>query len=203
MVDRNTRRTTLVLAAATIVSLVAVGCGGGPTFTPEQASVLILVQFPESDLEIRTVSIDEEGRGVASARFNAEPWVFYFQPLEDDWVLDAVETSGSFYYLKDLEQISVTIALMAEAASALERYRAANGAYPEGGNAEALAALVPDYTDLEGPVTDAWDGPFSYESDGNSYTIISNGPDKIAATRDDIILHDGNFVGADGGDSQG
>ena len=203
MVDRNMRRTALVFAAATMASLVAIGCGGGQAFTPEQASVLILAQFPESDLEIRTVSIDEEGRGVASARFNAESWVFYFQPLEDDWVLDAVETSGSLYYLKDLEQISVTIALMAEAASALERYRAANGGYPEGENAEALATLVPDYTDLEGPVTDAWDGSFSYESDGDSYTIISNGPDKTAATPDDIILHDGNFVSAYAGDSQG
>lgn len=205
MVDRNTRRTTLVLVAATmtIVSLVATGCGGGPTFTPEQASGLILAQFPDSDLEIRTVSIDDEGRGVAFTRFNAEPWTFYFQPVEDNWVLDAVETSGSLYYLKDLEQISVTIALMAEAASALERYKAANGGYPEGENAEALLALVPDFTDVEGPVTDAWDAPFSYDSNGDSYTIISNGADKTAGTRDDIILHDGNFVGADAGDSQG
>ncbi len=203
MVDRKMRRTTLVFAVATMVSLVAIGCGGGPAFTPEQASVLILAQFPDSDLEIRTVSIDEEGRGVAFARFNDEMWAFYFLPLEDNWALDAVETGGSFYYLKDLEQISATMEMMIEAANALERYRAVNGGYPEGGNAEALSALVPDFIDVEGPITDAWDGPFSYESDGDSYTIISNGPDKTAATRDDIILHDGNFVGADAGDSQG
>ncbi len=203
MIDQKMRRTTLVLTAATVVSLAAVGCGGGPTFTPEQASTVILEQFPDSDLEIRTVSIDEEGRGVAFARFNDEVWTFYFQPLEDNWALDAVETGGSFYYLKDLEQISVTMALMAEAATALGRYKAANGAYPEGENADALSALVPDFTDAEGPLTDAWDGAFSYESDGDDYTMISNGADKIAGTRDDIILNDGEFVGVESGGGQG
>ncbi len=201
MIDRNTRRATFVLVAATVASLAAVGCGGGPAFTTEQASALILAQFPDSELEIRTVSIDEEGRGVAFTRFNEDLWTFYFQVLEDNWALDAVETGGSFYYLKDLEQIAVTMGLMGEAAYALERYKAVNGGYPEGGNAEALSALVPDYTDVEGPVTDAWDGPLSYESDGDDYTLISNGADKTAGTRDDIILHDGNFVGP--GDGQG
>ena len=76
MIDRNMQRCTLVLAAATVVSLAVVGCGGGPTFTPEKASTLILAQFPDSELEIRTVSIDEEGRGVAFARFNDEVWTF-------------------------------------------------------------------------------------------------------------------------------
>lgn len=199
MIDRNMQRVTRLLAVATVVSLVAVGCGGGPTFTLEQASVLILAQFPDSDLQIRTVTIDEEGRGVAFARFNDEMWAFYFLPLEDNWALDAVETGGSFYYLEDLEQISATMEMMIEAANALERYRAVNGGYPEGGNAEALSALVPDFTDVEGPITDAWDEPFSYDSDGVDYTIISNGADKTAGTRDDIILHDGDFVGPDGG----
>lgn len=203
MIDRNMRRTTLVLAAAAVVSLAAVGCGGGPTFTAEQASALILAQFPDSDLQIRTVSIDEEGRGVAFSRFNDEVWTFYFQPLEDNWVLDAVETGGSFYYLKDLEQISVTISLMAEAASALERYKAANGAYPEGESADALSALVPDFTDAEALFTDAWDGALSYESDGDDYTMISNGADKTAGTRDDVILHDGEFVGSESSGGQG
>ena len=203
MIDRNLRRTTLVLAAATVVSLAAVGCGSGLTFTPEQASALILAQFPDSDLQIRTVSIDEEGRGVVFARFNDEAWTFYFLPLEDDWALDAVETGGSFYYLKDLEQISVTMGMMAESANALERYKAANGAYPEGGSADALSALVPDFTDAEGPFTDAWDGALSYESDGDDYTMISNGADKTAGTRDDIILHDGEFVGPESSGGQG
>ncbi len=203
MTDRNMQRTTLVLAAATVVSFAAVGCGGGPTFTPEQVSALILAQFPDSDLQVRTVSIDEEGRGVAFARFNDEPWTFYFQPLDDNWALDAVETGGSFYYLKDLEQISTTIELMADAASALGRYKAANGAYPEGEGAGALSALVPDFTDAEASFTDAWDGALSYESDGDDYTMISNGADKTAGTRDDIILHDGEFVGSDSSGGQG
>ena len=203
MIDPNMRRATLVLVVVAAVSLAAVGCGGGPTFTPEQAQALILAQFPESDAQMRNVSVDEDGRGVAFARFNDENWTFYFQAADEGWVLDAVETGGSFYYLKDLEQISGTMALMAEVANALERYKAANGAYPQGDNADVLSELVPDFTDAELPFIDAWQAPFTYESDGEDYTMISSGADQEGGNRDDIRLHDGEFVGTETSGGQG
>jgi len=186
----------------TVASFGVTACGSDPTFTPEQASEIILAQFPDSDLQIRNVRIDEEDRGVAFARFNDENWIFYFQPAEESWLLDAVETDGSFYYLKDLEQISETIALMSDVAGALERYRVGNGTYPIGEDASVLATMAPEFIGEEVTFADAWDGPLAYESDGDSYTMISNGADKTGGTRDDVILHDGNFVGAGSGRNQ-
>tara|TARA_B000000460_G_scaffold207042_1_gene154194 strand:+ start:136 stop:768 length:633 start_codon:yes stop_codon:yes gene_type:complete len=207
MIDRNMQRTKLILAAVVVLLAGLIGCGGGPSFTPEDATALILEQYPDSDLHIQNVSIDENDRGIASALFNDDIWTFYFRLQEngvDSWVLDAVETDGRHYYLKDLERISVTFGLMAEVASALEIYKAANGSYPEGENAAALSVMAPDFNDAGGAsFTDAWDGMLSYESDGENYTMISNGADKIAGTGDDIILHDGQFISRESSGSQG
>ena len=64
--------------------------------------------------------------------------------------------------------------------------------------------VAPGFNDAEAPLfTDAWDGMLSYESDGENYTMISSGADKIAGTRDDIILHDGQFISVESGGSQG
>lgn len=199
MIDRRSQRSTLSLAAMIVVSVVVAGCGGGASFTTEEASALILAQFPDSELQMRGVSINEEGRGVASALFNDAEWSFYFQPVDESWVLDAVETDGSFYYLKDLEQISLTIAEMSGFASSLERYKATNGTYPVGEDASALQVLIPDFAAADIRFDDAWEGALTYDSDGNDYTLISNGADKIAGNSDDIILHSGEFVGAGSG----
>ena len=207
MVNRNMQRTNRVLPAVVVLLAGLIGCGGSPSFTPEDAAALILEQYPGSDLQIQSVSIDENDRGIASALFNDDVWAFYFRAQENgvhSWVLDAVETDVSYYYLKDLEKIPVTIGLMAEVASALENYKAANGSYPEGNNADVLSVVVPDFNDAEAPsFTDAWDGMLSYESDGANYTMISSGADKIAGTRDDIILHDGQFISVESNGSQG
>jgi hypothetical protein len=212
MIDRNMRRTKLVLIAGTMILLGSIACGGGPSFTPEDAAALILAQYPDSDLQIQSVSIDENDQAIASALFNGDVWTFYFRAQEngvpngDDnfiWVLDAIETDDRFYYLEDLEQISITFGLMAEVASALERYKAANGSYPEGESSDALSTMILDSNDPEVVFTDAWDGVLSYESDGDNYTMISNGADKIAGSSDDIILHDGKFISAESGGGQG
>ena len=207
MIARNMQRTKLILAAVVVLLIGLMGCSNGPSFTPEDATALILEQYPDSDLQIQNVSIDENDRGIASALFNDDIWTFYFRAQENgvySWVLDAVETDGRYYYLKDLEKISDTFVLMAEVASALERYKAANGSSPEGENAAALSVLAPDFNDAGGSsFTDAWDGMLSYESDGGNYTMISNGADKIAGTGDDIILHDGQFISVESSGSQG
>ena len=196
---RNLMGLTLTLA----VAMLAGGCGGGgPTFTPEEASALILAQFPDAELDVRTASIDEEGRGVAFASFNEQMVSFFFEPSEDAWALEAVDFDGSFYYIRDLEQISETMVLMGELASALENYRAANGSYPAGESAEALQALIPDFIAAETQLHDAWTEDLAYESDGDDYTLISPGADRESGSNDDIVLHSGEFVGGGGGRGQ-
>ena len=201
MIDRSPQRPMLLLSLSVALMVAAIGCGGGAAeFTPEQATALIMGQWPDSELEMRTAQVDEEGRGVAVARFNGEPWNFYFQPTEEGgWVLDAVRVEGNLYYLKDLEQISATMLLMGEAAGALGRYKAAIGAYPEGESPEALIVLIPDFLAEDTDREDAWGQRFNYESDGDDYTLSSGGADKTVGTEDDIILYNGDFVGTQGG----
>ncbi len=200
MIDRSPQRLMLLLSCSLALMVAAIGCGGGPPeFTAEQATALIMGQWPDSELEIRTAQVDEEGRGVASARFNGEPWDFYFQPTEEGgWVLDAVRVEGNLYYLKDLEQNLATMLLMGEAASALGRYKAAMGAYPEGESPEVLIVLIPDFLPEDTDREDAWGERFNYESDGDDYTLTSGGADKTVGTEDDIILYNGDFVGSQG-----
>jgi hypothetical protein len=204
MIDRSPQRPMLLLSLSLALMVAAIGCGGGgPELTPEQATTLIMAQWPDSELEMRTTQVDEEGRGVAFARFDGEPWNFYFQPTEEgDWVLDAVRVEGNLYYLKDLEQISATMLLMGDVASALERYKVANGDYPAGESPEVLLVLIPDFIAEETGRHDAWEQDFNYESDGDDYTLISGGADKTVGTEDDIVLYNGDFVGSQGGEGQ-
>jgi hypothetical protein len=196
---RGLSRLTLILA----VAAVAAGCGTAePTFTPEEASALIVAQFPEAELEVRTASIDDLGRGVAFARFNYQMVSFFFHPAEEGWGLEAVDFDGSFYYNRDLEQISATMVMMGELAAALESYKAANEGYPAGDTAEVLRALIPDFLAAETHLRDAWEEEFSYQSDGGDYTLISPGADQQRGSNDDIVLHSGEFVGAGRGGGQ-
>lgn len=200
MIDRSPQRPMLLLSLSLALMVAAIGCGGGgPEFTPEQAAALIMDEWPDSELEMRTAQVDEEGRGVAFARFNGEPWNFYFQPTEEGgWVLDAVRVEDNFYYLKDLEQISATMLLMGDVAGALARYKTANGAYPAGDSPEVLLVLIPDFIAEETDRLDAWEQGFNYESNGDDYTLTSGGADKTVGTEDDIILYNGDFVGSQG-----
>ncbi len=203
MIDGHAARSGFRLTVMLLAVVTAVGCGGGgPTFTPEEATTLILAQFPDADLEVRTASVDEQGRGVANARFNEQVVSFFFQPIEETWSLEAVDFDGSFYYIRDLEQISATMVLMGELAGALELYRAANDGYPEGETAEALLALIPDFISAETQLHDAWERDLEYESDGDDYTLISHGADQEDGSNDDLILHSGEFVGAGAGQGQ-
>ena len=53
----------LLLLPLVAVMVTAIGCGGGPEFLPEQATTLIMAQFPDAELELRNTSVDEQGRG--------------------------------------------------------------------------------------------------------------------------------------------
>ncbi len=191
-------------ALALVLSLAAVGCGGGgATFEPEEATALIQARFPEAELELRTARVDENGQGVAFARFNAQTVSFYFQPSDAGWVLDALDFEGSLYYIRDLEQIQATMESMLELADALASYKAANGDYPVGETSAGLQVLVPEFLASETSFNDAWQQVFDYESDGDDYTLRSLGADKASGSRDDIILHDGEFIGAGSSEGQG
>jgi hypothetical protein len=205
MTQRIPQRSSMLLTLALAVMAAAIGCGGGgPEFTQQMAADIISVQWPDADLQMRNAYIDEEGRGVAFASFDGEPWEFYFvADPEGTWTLDAVSVDGGFYYLRDLEQISATMLQMGEAAGALEAYKTANGAYPEGDSPEVLAVLVPDYLAEETQRQDAWNQDFLYQSDGDEYTLTSAGPDGQPGTKDDINLFNGEFIGANRGGGQG
>jgi len=197
MTARDVPGRLLFLTFALVASLASIGCGGGePAFEVEQATVLIKAEFPDSELDVRTARVDEEGRGVVFARFNEQMVNFFFLPAEDGWTLDAVDFDGSFYYIRDLEQISTTMALMVEVADALQDYKEANEAYPVGDTHEALHTLSPQFMSDETDYNDAWDQEITYESDGDDYTMVSFGADKQEGTADDIILVSGEFVGA-------
>jgi hypothetical protein len=199
MTHHCSQRTFVAFLLAVGVAAMAVGCGGGPEFTQEQASVLIGEQWPDRELQMRNAFVDDQGRGVAAALFDGEPWEFYFHPTDEGgWELEAVSVDGGFYYLRDLEQISATMLQMGEAASALEAYKAANGSYPEGDSPQALAPLIPDFLAEETQRHDAWEQDFLYESNGVDYTLTSLGADGEEGTRDDIILHSGEFIGTGG-----
>jgi len=205
MIQRIPQRSSMLLTLALAVAAAAIGCGGGgPEFTQETAAEIISAQWPDADLQMRNAYIDEQGRGVASASFDGEPWEFYFAAgPESTWTLDAVSVDGGFYYLRDLEQISATMLQMGEAAGALEAYKAANGAYPEGDSPEVLAVLIPDYLAEDIERQDAWKQDFLYESDGAEYTLTSIGADGQPGTNDDINLFNGEFVGASQRGGQG
>lgn len=205
MIQRIPQRTWPLLTLALAVMVAAIGCGGGgPEFTPEMATEIIRVQWPEAELQVNNATIDEQGRGVAYADFDGEPWEFYFVASpEGSWTLDAVSVGGSFHYVRDLENTSATMMLMSQAASALSAYKAANGSYPQGDSPEVLQVLIPDYIPEETQRHDAWEQDFLYQSDGEDYTLTSVGADGEEGTRDDIILFNGAFVGAAEGGAEG
>lgn len=197
-------RRPLFFTLALAVSLFSIGCGdSAPAFETAEATALIKAEFPEAELEVRTTRVDEEGKGVAFARFNDEVVSFIFQPTEDGWVLDAVDFDGSLYYIRDLAQTSATMQVMADLASSLERFKIANGGYPQGETAAVLQEMVPDFVVAETEFNDAWERPFRYDSDGRDYTLISLGADGTSGSRDDIVLHSGEFIGAPGRGGQG
>jgi len=44
------------------------------------------------------------------------------------------------------------------------------------------------------PAGDAWDCPYSYDSDGSTYIITSSGKDGILGNGDDITVSDGTLI---------
>lgn len=194
------RKARLLFTLALAVSLASIGCGGGgPTFTPGEATTLIKLQWPESDLEVRSTSVDEQGRGVAVTRFNERMVTFFFLPAETSgWTLDAVELEGQFFYMADLQETQATMEFMGEVANALLAYKEANGTFPVGEGHDPLHLLAPDFMSGDADFNDAWGQELIYESDGDDYTMHSYGADQQEGTKDDINLHTGVFVGSEG-----
>lgn len=181
-----------------VLALAAVGCGESePVFTGEVASRLVEERFPDSEVDVGSARM-EDGMGAVGAVLDGATVQFFFEPppaAGGEWELVEVEHEGSRFSVGDLEQISETMVSMAEIATALARYQQEHGTYPIGESSDALALLVPDYLPDGTEFDDAWLQSYRYTStDGETYTLISHGPDNAVATRDDIVLHTGEFV---------
>jgi general secretion pathway protein G len=91
-----------------------------------------------------------------------------------------------------------------EFANALRMYNTECGSYPtteqgldalaKNPGAEACANWGPRPFH-QGPFKDAWQRPFSYESDGATFTIKSNGPDKRNGGGDDLVFNSEGSAG--------
>lgn len=72
---------------------------------------------------------------------------------------------------------------MATFVNALDIFHLKYNEFPD--TATGLWSLVPDY--LKSLPLDPWEQPYLYVcQDGRSYTLWSNGPDKLPQTTDDI-----------------
>ena len=162
--------------------------------TAEEARELILRQFPEADPTVFSVTLEAE-RAIAQTEFNQEMVDFLFAMGDEGWRLEAVEHKGQVYLIQDLEHISRTMVLMDDLAVALAKYHEDHDSYPVGEGPQAREVMVPEYLAEDTEVEDAWGNRFTYFSeDGADYTLVSFGPDQEAGTRDDLILHSGEFV---------
>jgi len=194
------RHAGVVPVAALVVALglLVVGCGESePEFTDAVASRLIEERFPDSEVDVGSTRV-EQGMGAVDATFNGASVRFFFDPpasADGEWELVEVEHEGSRFAVGDLEQISETMVEMAEIATALARYEQDHDTYPVGESSASLSVLTPDYLPEESGFEDAWMQAYRYSSaEGDTYTLISHGPDTTVATRDDIVLHTGEFV---------
>ena len=98
--------------------------------------------------------------------------------------------------LQRLEEARVNAAKaqMASIKSGLDLFKMDNGFYPP--TDIGLAALVTGgmhmqvgskgYLDADTVPLDPWQMPYGYVSDGNVFTVWSNGPDRTPQTQDDI-----------------
>jgi hypothetical protein len=71
--------------------------------------------------------------------------------------------------------------------AALTMYAADTGGYPPGDSFGALEVLVPSFVPAL-PGHDPWGSPYRYDSDGNSFTLWSEGPDATPHTEDDVVV---------------
>jgi general secretion pathway protein G len=94
----------------------------------------------------------------------------------------------------DRGKVTGTRGNMEAIARALQAYALDHSGYPVDGTfGEAVERLVPAH--LRAPIhTDAWGHPFTYRSDGGSFTLASPGPDGRPGTDDDVVMVDGRFV---------
>jgi type II secretion system protein G len=87
---------------------------------------------------------------------------------------------------------TATEAEMINISKALEIYNSDYQAYP---TSEEYPDVLTDNDYMESiPSLDGWETAYSYTSDGASYTLNSNGMDKISGNSDDITITNGAFT---------
>jgi general secretion pathway protein G len=95
----------------------------------------------------------------------------------------------AYYLITARAKETATETEMTNIAKALEIYNSDKQAYPA--TEEYPDALVDNGYMNPVPSLDAWEAAYSYTSDGTSYTLNSNGMDKIGGNSDDITITNG------------
>ena len=98
----------------------------------------------------------------------------------------------SYATLSNRSKESATKSEMRDIATAFELHNADNEVYPA---TDSFPAALEDGNYMKKVATkDKWGNPYSYKSDGASYTLRSNGIDEIANTDDDIVFKNGVMI---------
>lgn len=86
-------------------------------------------------------------------------------------------------YNKQLAQFHLTQAQISQLTEAVEMYKIDSGFYP------TEVEILVKKPFLKKIPLDAWNHPFFYQSNPDSFTIVSGGPDGIYGNKDDIDLN--------------
>jgi len=111
------------------------------------------------------------------------------------------KAAGEMIGALDRGKITGTRGTMETIAQGLRAYSVDHSGYPEVQTIDALMAeLVPAHL-RAAVILDAWGHPFSYRSEGDSFTLVSSGQDGTSGTSDDVVMIDGRFetIAAPGG----
>ncbi|HEX4999156.1 MAG TPA: type II secretion system protein GspG [Terriglobia bacterium] len=184
------------LTLATLLAVAgAYGCGGGRLSSAEARKQITEISsaklLPEA-IEIRRVITQGDREAIAEGtatlafqfkRSNREaPWRLSTIRLGDgDWV----EVDELIAAINDGRR-RATLVSMEKLKQGVEAYRQSNGKLPDAPDIVKLTdELFPHYMD-QLIREDAWGNPLRYEVSGNTYRLISSGPDGAPGNADDV-----------------
>ncbi len=183
--------------SAALLCLIALVACGGRSISKKSARDLIVQSpastFDKDEIYIQSVSLTGQRDALVEATLHA---AFRFEKVDGKWVIREVrlgkrpwESLDEIARALQLVKTEDTRKMLAQVASALERYRAKNGALPAFKDYVALSdALFPDYMT---PLIrlDAWQNPLAaYRTGAGTVRLLSAGPDGKMGTADDIEL---------------
>lgn len=197
------RRDSISSSTLTGLSLVfscflMVVCAGGrqpnPSKVREEIQQLGFAHFSNKQIEVQNVSLMNENQAVAEVQIQSA-----FQLIRDknkDWQVQSIRVGDrNWIDLKEFQE-ALNLVLAKQTRESLQklleglnRYKQANGAYPDVPDIVKLTdILVPVY--LSQVIRyDAWNRQLVYKASGaNSFQLSSLGADGAPGTMDDVIL---------------